>query len=304
MINRTTLFIVMTVMLGPSAQGQVLGVDTPNHLRRSQPLGNVRAVPQEATVLPPIVTAHRGASHDAPENTLAAFRLAWEQGADAIEGDFRLSGDGRIICIHDVDTKRVTGVNHAVAETLLDELRALDVGRWKDPRFTGERPPTLAEVLATLPPGKRFFVELKTGPEIVSPLVEELRGWQGDPALLTFIAFDADTIAACKRALPRVKAHWLTSFKQDKATGVWRPAAEQIAATIKACGADGAGLKGERRVIDRDFVERLTAGGVSEFHVWTIDAPDDARFFRDLGAIGITTNRPALIRAALEDLDP
>jgi glycerophosphoryl diester phosphodiesterase len=250
------------------------------------------------------ITAHRGASHDAPENTLAAFRQAWEQGADAIEGDFRLSADGRIVCLHDADTKRVAGVNHVVAETPLADLQALDVGSWKDARFADERPPTLADVLATLPPGRRFFIELKTGPEIVPPLVADLAAWKGDLAALTLIAFDADTIAACKRALPQARAHWLVRFEEDEATGGWRPTAETIAATTKACGADGAGLHGERRVIDRRFVDRLRAGGVGEFHVWTVDAPDDARFFRDLGAVGITTNRPGFIRSALEDPAP
>jgi glycerophosphoryl diester phosphodiesterase len=243
-----------------------------------------------------LITAHRGASHDAPENTLSAFRLAWEQAADAIEGDFRLSADGRIVCVHDADTKRVAGVNHVVAKTPLAELRTLDAGRWKDPRFAGENLPTLAEVLAAVPPGKRFFIELKTGPEIVPPLVEDLAAWRGDPGLLTIIA--------CKRALPAIRAHWLTSFKQDKATGAWRPAAEQIAVTVKASKADGVGLQGRRQVIDRDFVEQLAAGGVGEFHVWTIDDPDDARAFRDLGAMGITTNRPAFIRGALEEPKP
>lgn len=249
-----------------------------------------------------LITGHRGASHDAPENTLAAFRLAWEQGADAIEGDFRLSSDGRMICVHDADTERVAGVEnkHVVATTPWRQLRTLDVGRWKAARFAGERLPTFAEVLATVPSGKRFFIELKTGPEIVPMLVEELAACPGDPALLTIIAFDATTVAACKEALPRIRAHWLTSFKEDKATGGWRPTAEQIAATVKTCGADGVGMKGLRDVIDRDFVAALIAGGVREFHVWTIDSPDDARAFRDLGAIGITTNRPAFIRAALE----
>ena len=250
-----------------------------------------------------LITAHRGASHDAPENTLAAFQLAWEQAADAIEGDFRLSADGRIVCVHDADTKRVAGVNHVVADTPLEQLRELDAGRWKDPRFEGEKLPTFAEVLAAVPPGKRFFIELKTGPAIVPVLVEELEDWQGDRGLLTIIAFDAGTVAACKRALPAIRAHWLTSFKQDKATGAWRPTAEQVASTVTACKADGVGLHGKREVIDRDFVERLAAGGVGEFHVWTIDSPDDARAFRDLGAMGITTNRPAFIRAALEERD-
>ena len=251
-----------------------------------------------------LITAHRGASHDAPENTLAAFRLAWEQAADAIEGDFRLSSDGRIVCVHDADTKRVAGVNHVVATTPLAELRTLDAGRWKAERFAGERLPTFAEVLAAVPAGKRFFIELKTGPEIVPVLVEELAAWRGDRALLTIIAFDADTIAACKRDLPAIRAHWLTSFKQDKATGAWRPTAEQVAATVKACGADGAGMQGQRKVIDEGFVQRLAAGGVTEFHVWTVDSPEDALTFRKLGAMGITTNRPAFIRAALEGPKP
>ena len=251
-----------------------------------------------------LITAHRGASHDAPENTLAAFRVAWEQAADAIEGDFRLSSDGQIVCVHDADTKRVAGVNHVVATTPLAELRTLDAGRWKDARFEGERLPTFAEVLAAVPPGKRFFIELKTGPEIVPPLVGELTGWRGDPKLLTIIAFDADTIAACKRALPAIRAHWLTSFKQDEATGDWRPSAERIASTVKECGADGVGMHGQRKVIDEGFVEQLTAGGVREFHVWTVDSPEDALVFRKLGAMGITTNRPAFIRAALEGQAP
>jgi glycerophosphoryl diester phosphodiesterase len=251
-----------------------------------------------------LITAHRGASHDAPENTLAAFRLAWEQGADAIEADFRLSADGQIICVHDADTERVAGIRRVVAETPLAGLRALDAGRWKAERFAGERLPTFAEVLAVVPAGKRFFIELKTGPEIVPQLVAGLDGWKGDPSLLTIIAFNPDTVAACKRALPAIKAHWLTGFKQDTATGEWQPSAAEVVASFKASGADGVGLKGERQVVDRGFLEQLQAGGVPEFHVWTIDSPEDARAFRELGAAGITTNRPAFIRAALAEETP
>ena len=141
-------------------------------------------------------------------------------------------------------------------------------------------------------------------PEIVPPLVEELAAWQGDPRSLTIISFKADTIAACKRALPAVRAHWLTSFKQDEADAPWKPTAETITATVTSCGADGVGLQGQRQVVDRAFVDRLTAGGVREFHVWTIDLPDDARAFRELGAVGITTNRPAFIRECLAEPAP
>ncbi len=248
----------------------------------------------------PMITAHRGASHDAPENTLAAFRLAWEQEADAIEGDFRLSADGEIVCIHDADTKRTCGVQLVVASTPFDELRDLDYGRWKAATFSGEPCPTLREVLGAVPAGKLFFVELKTGPEIVEPLRALLREVDVDLASLVIIAFDESTIAACKKQLPEVKAHWLTSFKEtEKGSGEWLPTAATIAATVDRCGADGVGMQGRREVIDDAFVAALRAGDVAEFHVWTIDEPADARYFAELGAIGITTNKPAVIRSSL-----
>src|SRR3954454_13113161 len=100
------------------------------------------------------IIGHRGAASDAPENTLASFRLAWEQQADAIECDVRLSKDVHIVAIHDAETKRTAGVDVAVVDQTLAELRRLDVGRWKDERFAGEPIPTLAEILTTVPVGK------------------------------------------------------------------------------------------------------------------------------------------------------
>jgi glycerophosphoryl diester phosphodiesterase len=248
-----------------------------------------------------LITAHRGASHDAPENTLAAFRLAWEQDADAIEGDFRLTADGQIVCIHDADTARTCGVDLAVVSTPLDRLRGLDFGRWKAPAFAGETCPTLGEVCAVVPAGKRFFVELKTGPEIVAPLSRQFESLGIDRDAVVIIAFDERTVAACKERLPKVQAHWLTSFKETaKGSGVWTPSAAQVVETVRRCRADGVGMQGRRAVVDEAFVSRLRDGGVAAFHIWTVDSPDDARFFAGLGAMGITTNRPAFIRAALE----
>ena len=65
----------------------------------------------------PLIVAHRGASRDAPSNTIPAFQLAWKQGADAIEGDFHLSKDGEIVCFHDADTKRVAGTQLVVRQS-------------------------------------------------------------------------------------------------------------------------------------------------------------------------------------------
>ena len=83
------------------------------------------------------IIAHRGASHEAPENTLAAVRLAWEQDADAVEVDVQLSKDGRPVVIHDEDAKRTAGVAGKVSDQTLDRLRRLDVGRWKGEDWIG-----------------------------------------------------------------------------------------------------------------------------------------------------------------------
>src|SRR5882757_4224835 len=109
----------------------------------------------------PLIIAHRGASFEAPENTLAAYRLAWQQNADGAEGDFQLTRDGRIVCIHDLTTGRTADANRVVAQSTFEELRRLDVGMWKHPRFAGERIPTLDEILALLPAGNLFFIEIK-----------------------------------------------------------------------------------------------------------------------------------------------
>lgn len=93
------------------------------------------------------VIAHRGASAYAPENTLAAFRLASEMRADWFELDCTLTKDGQVIVIHDDDTERTTGAPGKVARLTLAQLKALDAGAWMDPRFAGEPLPTLAEAL-------------------------------------------------------------------------------------------------------------------------------------------------------------
>jgi glycerophosphoryl diester phosphodiesterase len=86
--------------------------------------------------------AHRGAFAGAPENTLPAFELAWAYGADAIEGDFHLTADGKIVCIHDDDTEYAAGVMCVVRKSMLTELLELDVGARVGERFNGTRIPT------------------------------------------------------------------------------------------------------------------------------------------------------------------
>lgn len=247
------------------------------------------------------IVAHRGASYDAPENTLAAFRLAWDQGADAIEGDFRLTADGQVVCLHDADTRRVTGgeVDWKVSEVTLAKLRTLDVGKWKGEAFTGEHIPTLAEVLAIIPPGKKLFLEIKGGPELVEPIRRVLVSSGISLQQIVIIAFDQNTVVEVRRLLPEVKVHWLVSYKQDKETGCWTPTADEVFQTLSRIRPHGVDTEANPEVVNRSFVDRLRREGY-EFHVWTIDDGARARLFRDLGVDSITTNRPALIRQELQ----
>lgn len=106
------------------------------------------------------IVAHRGASYDAPENTMAATRLAWQQKADAVETDIYLGKDGKIIVFHDKTAKRTGGRDVPIADLTQAEARTLDAGSWKAPQFKGEKVPLLEEQIQSIPAGKRLLVEI------------------------------------------------------------------------------------------------------------------------------------------------
>jgi len=119
----------------------------------------------------PLVVAHRGGSAVAPENTRAAFARALRDGADAVEVDVLPTRDGHLIVHHDERLVRTAGVDRAVWECDLHELRALDVGRWFGAEFAGERIATLDEVAALLPPSVQLVADFKHGEERFPGLV-------------------------------------------------------------------------------------------------------------------------------------
>jgi len=249
------------------------------------------------------IVAHRGASHDAPENTLAAFKLAWDQGADAIEGDFHFTSDQKIVCIHDKDTERVCPNvdNLNVAETDLATLQNLDVGSWKGSEFVDETMPTLGDVLATVPTGKSIFIEIKCGVEILSVLEKELSASNLKPKQIVLISFNSDVIRQARQQMPKYQANWLTSYKStgDEEDARWTPELADVLATLTETGASGIGSQGNDQVVDQGFVSAIMDAGL-EFHAWTIDDPVYAKQLVSFGAKSITTNRPEFLRQKLQ----
>lgn len=267
---------------------------------RRMMLGLLMMLVAQGTCWGQMIVAHRGSSDDAPENTLAAFRLAWQQQSDGIEGDFYLTADKRIVCIHDRDTERTgSGQKLSVESSTLEQLRQKEYGSWKAAKFEGETLPTLAEVFETIPAGKTFVIELKSKGEIATVVADELERLPTEKIRLLVITFDLETARLCKSLMPTTPTHWLTRFEEASTENGYRPSAEEIARRVREAGLDGVGMQGDRKVIDAEFIRRLSAAGCPEFHVWTIDSVDDARYFQALGAIGITTNRPAVIKPAI-----
>ncbi len=245
----------------------------------------------------PDIIGHRGASRNAPENTLAAFRLAWEEGADGIEGDFRLTRDGEIVCLHDATTGRTAGTELAVADTTLARLSELDVGKWKGSAWAGERIPTLREVIANLPSNKKLFIELKSGPEIIIPLKEALAASGLPSERFAILSFQEEVIATARKQL-RVAVLWLTDFRRDRASGGWVPGIDAILQVLEHTGARGIAARA-CSAIDAAFVRALHAAG-RECHIWTVNDPKNARRFALLGVDSVFTDRPGWLRHMLE----
>jgi len=250
-----------------------------------------------------MVVAHRGASYNAPENTLASVRLAWKLKSDAAEIDVYLTPDRRIVAIHDASTKRTTGVDLPVASTPSHELRALDAGSFKSPEYKGEKIPFLEEVIGTVPKGKRLVVEIKCGEEIL-PYLEKVVAKTKKRDRIVFIGFGWDVIRRCKDIMPDIPAYWLCTVDMSDSTAgpalksgnVVMPLREALDA-MKRAHLDGVDIG--HNGMDAAMAAAARERGLGVL-VWTVNDPSRARELAGMGVLGITTDRPDLIREALE----
>lgn len=244
----------------------------------------------------PKVIAHRGASATAPENTLPAFELAWKEGADGVECDVRLTSDAQIVCIHDADTERVAGRKLVVEESDLAALQALDVGKWKGAAYGGARIPLLSELMAAVPPGRKLFIELKAGKEILSPLLEVLDACVIEPKQIMLISFDAEIVKALKAKRPQLKVLWLIDVKSN-----WLGRSElklaDVLDTLAEAGASGLGLRCHSG-IKREMVRSILKADM-HLNVWTVDNPVDVRRYASFEVSSITTNGPKAMLDAM-----
>ena len=232
-----------------------------------------------------LVVAHRGASAEAPENTLEAFRLGIEQGADALELDVRLSADGVAVVIHDPTIDRTTNGTGSVAGLTLDALRRADAGG-------GARIPTLRAVLESFPS---------------IPILLEVKAPEAQAAVATEIdragASDRVVIASFQhRALEQLRhGPYLIGADRRDVTALYTLGRLHLETASPRCRCYAVPWrwKGKLEVPRPWFIAAATRQN-RPVHVWTVDEPEIARLLWQRGACGIITNRPGVIRKALK----
>tara|TARA_B110000285_G_scaffold160784_1_gene179570 strand:+ start:715 stop:1413 length:699 start_codon:yes stop_codon:yes gene_type:complete len=230
-----------------------------------------------------MIIAHRGISFDLPENSLSAFNASWAVGVDGIEGDFHLTRDGSIVCIHDDNTSRVCNKNLVICNSTLQELKELNL-QCEGKDHLNIKIPTLTEVLKIVPSGKKIFIEIKCGVEILSPLIKELSRSKINSTQVVIISFDRQVVKELKEMAPEYKALLLYSYKEGR----------EVSSLINEMfdiKADGIGTDNQ---LSKEFVEKVIISGL-EYHSWTIDNADTANQLISWGSNSITTNEPELL---------
>jgi len=227
--------------------------------------------------------AHRGASYDAPENTLASAKMAWKVNADAVEIDIHLSKDNKIMVIHDDNTKRTTGEDYDVTNTNSVILRKLDAGSHKSKKFKGEKIPLLEEVIKTIPKGKKLVVELKSRDNVL-PKMEQILTNNKKLNQLIFICFDKETIIKVKKAYPENNCYWLCSNKEAFFANFQ---------SVAEAGIDGLGLR--YSIIDEHVME-LSEKYKLDMITYTVNDSEEAKRLINLGVRKITTDRPEWLK--------
>ena len=263
------------------------------------------------------VVAHRGASEDAPEHTLAAYRKAIDDGADALECDVRLTADGHLVCVHDRRVNRTSNGRGAVSALELDDLAALDFGSWKNrDAFRGrdeepdwEHRPEDREATSVLTLERLLELVADAGRRVeLAVETKHPTRWAGqveERLLLLLKRFGLDAPASAAESPVRVMSFSARSLHRVRAASPTLPTVYlmQFVSPRLRDGRlpPGVGVAGPSIRIVRNhppYVERLKQAG-HPVHVWTVNEPGDVDLCVGLGVDAIITNRP---RAVLDRL--
>jgi glycerophosphoryl diester phosphodiesterase len=233
----------------------------------------------------PWIIAHRGACGESPENTLESFRLAVEQGADMIELDLRLTSDGALVAVHDLNLRRVAGHTVSVEDTSLNILRHLDVSYHFHRGRKRARIPTLEEILELLPPRFPLTLDLKCRRAGRARYARALARALAGRGHAIFASFNWKLLEEVRRAIPNAP---LAPMARHRVPRILR-AAETLGASSLHC---------QFGAVTPRFL-RSAAGTGRPVLAYTVDDANRARRLIAAGASGVFTNYPGRLRRAL-----
>ncbi|MGW6057181.1 glycerophosphodiester phosphodiesterase [Streptomyces sp. NPDC055189] len=257
------------------------------------------------------VVAHRGASEDAPEHTLAAYKRAVEDGADALECDVRLTADGHLVCVHDRRVNRTSNGRGAVSALELSDLATLDFGSWKNNHGEADEGPdwedtsvlTLERLLELVAESNASGRNVQLAIETKHPTrwagqVEErllllLKRFGLDsppadgPSPVRVMSFSARSLHRVRAASPTLPTVYLMQFVSPRHRDGRLPEGVRIA---------GPGMRIVRN--HPAYVAKLKRAG-HQVHVWTVNEPEDVELCAELGVDAIITNRPKQVLSQL-----
>ena len=251
--------------------------------------------------LKPLIIAHRGESNDAPENTMAAINLAWERGADAVEIDIQLSSDHKIVVIHDFNTKRLAGVNKKLKDQPFEDLRKLDVGAWMNPAWTGERIPSIEEVLDSVPDKKKLVIEIKSGSEIIPYLKKAIKNSTLKINQIELIGFDLATMSMAKKALPTYRVLWLLDLDYIWINPIIKPSIKRAINKAKKYNMDGLDVwAGD--MLNQLMIQRVHDAGLL-LYCWTVNDAEKAKNLMKWGIDAVTTDVAQWLKSQIQDVN-
>lgn len=233
----------------------------------------------------PMVIAHRGASADAPENTLAAYALAVEYGARLAECDVYLTTDGVPVLFHDGDLERTSTGTGRVVDHSLAQLKKLDAGSWKHPKYKDEPIPTLVEFLRAVRGKLRPVIEIKGKQAgIEAAVIAALRAAEMPSEQVMIFSFQREVVAEIARLDPHLPTTWLVSEVPEQGSDYSVLLRQALAARVSALGVS-------HKNATPDLLRQAHECGFPVF-VWTVNDEADVKRLASMGVDAIISDRP------------
>jgi len=241
----------------------------------------------------PLVIAHRGASVHAPENTIAAFRLATELGADAVELDAKLTADGQVVVHHDQTLDRTTTGTGSLTTRTLEELQHLDAGSHFNPSYAGEHIPTLSEVFRAVADRLLINIELSNYaspfdclPEVVIKLVQEF----GLEKRVLLSSFNPVGLMRARKLAPTIRLGLLVDANEPR----WLRTFFSMLTPHEA-------IHPSMVLASEEMIEGQHRHG-RWINVWTVNELDNIKELVHLGVEGVITDIPDLAREVVQEI--